>query len=45
MTIEKEIAELEQQMEQVDCWKSRRAEIDAALTKVVSFKDSGEEES
>jgi ATP-binding cassette, subfamily D (ALD), peroxisomal long-chain fatty acid import protein len=45
MTIEKEIAELEQQMEQVDCWKSRRAEIDAGLTKVVSFKDSGEEES
>ena len=38
MTIEKEIAELEQLMEQVDGWKSRRAEIEAALTKVVTFK-------
>jgi ATP-binding cassette, subfamily D (ALD), peroxisomal long-chain fatty acid import protein len=42
MTIEKEIAELEQLMEQVDGWKSRRAEIETALTKVVSFKKSGE---
>lgn len=45
MTIEKEIAELEQLMEQVDGWKTRRAEIDAALTKVISFKNFGEEKS
>ena len=37
MTIEKEIAELEQLMEQVDGWKARRQEIEAALTKVVTF--------
>jgi len=37
MTIEKEIAELEQLMEQVDGWKRRREEIEAALTKVVSL--------
>jgi hypothetical protein len=42
MTIEKEIAELEQLMEQVDGWRTRRAEIDVALTKVVSFQSSGE---
>ena len=42
MTIEKEIAELEQLMEQVDGWKSRRAEIETALTKVVNFKKSEE---
>jgi hypothetical protein len=37
MTIEKEIAELEKLMAQVDKWKSRREEIEAALTQVVSF--------
>jgi ATP-binding cassette, subfamily D (ALD), peroxisomal long-chain fatty acid import protein len=37
MTIEKEIAELEELMGQVDKWKSRREEIETALTKVVSF--------
>ena len=40
MTIEKEITELEQLLEQVDGWKSRRMEIEAALTKVVSFNNS-----
>ena len=39
ITIEKEIAELEQLMRQVDRWKKRRAEIEATLTKVVSFKN------
>ena len=39
MTIEKEIAELEELMGQVDKWKSRREEIEAALTKVVSFNE------
>jgi hypothetical protein len=42
MTIEKEIAELEQLMAQVDRWKSRREEIEVALTKTISFH-SGEE--
>jgi hypothetical protein len=42
MTIENEIAELEQLMEQVDGWKTRREEIDVALTKVVSFNSPGE---
>jgi len=37
MTIEKEIVELEELMAQVNRWKARRAEIDAALTKVVSL--------
>jgi hypothetical protein len=37
MTIEKEIAELELLLGQVDGWKSRRMEIEAALTKAVSF--------
>lgn len=41
MTIENEIAELEQLMEQVDGWRTRRTEIDVALTKVVSFNSSG----
>ena len=40
MTIEKEIAELEQLLEHVDGWKARRREIEAALTKVVSFEES-----
>jgi len=40
MTIEKEIAELEELLQEVDGWKSRRAEIEAALTKVVSFNNS-----
>jgi len=39
MTIEKEIAEMEKLMAQVDRWKSRREEIEAALTKVVSFPE------
>jgi hypothetical protein len=38
MTIEKEIAELEELMAQVDGWKARRQEIETALTKVVSFE-------
>ena len=37
MTIEKEIAELEEMLTAVDGWKARRDEIDNALTKVVSF--------
>ena len=37
MTIEKEIADLEEFMQQVEGWKSRRQEIEMALTKVVSF--------
>lgn len=37
MTIEKEIAELEEMMAEVDGWKTRRDEIEKALTKVVSF--------
>lgn len=41
MTIENEIAELEQLMEQVDGWRTRTTEIDVALTKVVSFNSSG----
>lgn len=41
MTIEKEIAELEELMSQVDGWKARRAEIEAALTKVVKLDDQG----
>ena len=40
MTIEKEIAELQQLLEQVDGWRSRRQEIEAALTKVVSFNNT-----
>jgi ATP-binding cassette, subfamily D (ALD), peroxisomal long-chain fatty acid import protein len=40
MTIEKEIAELEELMSQVDGWKARRQEIETALTKVVSFEKS-----
>jgi ATP-binding cassette subfamily D (ALD) long-chain fatty acid import protein len=40
MTIEKEIAELEQLLEQVHGWRSRRQEIEAALTKVVSFNNT-----
>ena len=43
MTIEKEIAELEELMDEVDGWKSRREEIEAALTKVVSFKNEAED--
>jgi len=39
MTIEKEIAELEGLMSQVDGWKTRRAEIETALTKVVTFEE------
>jgi ATP-binding cassette, subfamily D (ALD), peroxisomal long-chain fatty acid import protein len=39
MTIEKEIAELEELMSQVEGWKARRAEIETALTKVVTFDD------
>jgi ATP-binding cassette subfamily D (ALD) long-chain fatty acid import protein len=39
MTIEKEIAELEEMMKEVDGWKARREEIETALTKAVSFKD------
>jgi hypothetical protein len=42
MTIEKEIAELEQLMAQVDRWKSRRVEIEVALTKIISFNSGGE---
>jgi ATP-binding cassette, subfamily D (ALD), peroxisomal long-chain fatty acid import protein len=38
MTIEKEISELEELMTQVDGWKTRREEIETALTKVVSFE-------
>jgi len=41
MTIEKEIAELEELMSQVDGWKARRTEIETALTKVVTFDDHG----
>jgi ATP-binding cassette, subfamily D (ALD), peroxisomal long-chain fatty acid import protein len=37
LTIEKEIAELEELMEQVDHWKARREEIEVALTKIVPF--------
>jgi hypothetical protein len=40
MTIEKEIAELEELMSQVDGWKARRQEIETALTMVVSFEKS-----
>jgi len=38
MTIEKEIAELEEMIAEVDGWKARRDEIEKALTKVVSFE-------
>ena len=44
MTIEKEIAELEELMAQVEGWKSRRAEIEAALH-VVTLGNATEEKS
>jgi len=42
MTIEKEIAELEELMKEVDGWKARRQEIETALSKVVTFENHGD---